>query len=142
MTKKLIDTTDQELLLEYHEQLKAENAELREDNKKRRRPIINGDSITPESLVVCLLCMVVAVAAVCFSTLSNHKDKFYVGHQQYEDQVTKQKDSCYIVYKKISGKDLAVTKCIKDKDKAEISASKLNVEWKSERLNGHKQKTK
>ncbi|MHA2280102.1 MAG: hypothetical protein ACXAC5_04400 [Promethearchaeota archaeon] len=132
--KKLSDTTDQELVLEFVEQLKTDNKRLNEELKKRRRPMfsLNGDGIKRAfnhwtwwmlAIVGCACAITLTLVSVIPS--SYETGRFYIQHRGSTC------GNCYEIMKEVKGgQDDSMTECISNKDEAYKVANEFADEWK------------
>ncbi|MHA2280103.1 MAG: hypothetical protein ACXAC5_04405 [Promethearchaeota archaeon] len=153
--KKLSDTTDQELILEYVGQLKEDNKRLKKELEAHKQPkfLVDADKLsrafdhwTWGAIVVIgiILGVILTIYHVWPSTYET--GRFYLSHQIIDYKIPApcreqparacwlpagDKDSCYTVIKEVeNGGDDSMTACIRDKDIAYKTANEFADEWK------------
>ena len=132
--KKLSETTDQELVLEFVDQLKSDNQRLKKELEKRRQPwfSFNGESLRRVfnhwtwwtlAIIGCMCC--IAITLVSVIPTSRETGRFYVEHRRNTC------GNCYNIVKEIEGgQDDTMTDCISTKDEAYKVANEFADEWK------------
>ncbi len=132
--KRMSETTDQELILEYLEQLKEENQRLKKEVERKKQPklSISGDGIrrafrhwTWITLIMTLCVCALVITIVSVIPNSYESGRFYVTHY------TSSCGNCYKVAKEvIGGSDETMTDCMMTKDEAYRVANEFADEWK------------
>jgi len=132
--KRMSETTDQELILEYLEQLKEENQRLKKELSRNKQPkvSVNGDGLRKAfrhwtwltlTITACV-CMIV-LTLINVIPASRETGRFYVTHY------TSTCGNCYKVVKEVSGgQDKTMTDCVMTKDEAYKVANEFADEWR------------
>jgi hypothetical protein len=154
--KKMSDTTDHELILEFVDQLKSDNQRLKKELEDKKQPkyLINThkldqlfDHWTWGTLTVVAIILSVIYTLYFIWPSTYETGRFYLTHEAINtvrcpDNPSatcwlplEQRSSCYKVIKEIeNGSDDIMTACINDKDEAYKTANEFADEWK--RLKG------
>lgn len=157
MNKESNMPTDPELVLEYIDQLKADNKKLKEELKERKKPILslNADHLGRAfdhwtwAMLVLVGCACAIISTISYIWPSVYETgRFYLDHSVVDynppaacaDIISRGRicrlprgdaGSCYVVVKEIeNGFDDDVTICIRDKDEAYKTANEFADEWK------------
>lgn len=136
--------SDPELVVEYIDQLKADNKRLKEEVKNRKQPKIlfdgNGlmrvlDHWTWGSLITvsCMCGFVLLVVNIWPSVYET--GRFYLTHRMHNYTphvpIQKELDNCYQVNKEVENStDDIMTDCFRDKDEAYQVANEFANDWK------------
>lgn len=153
--KKLSDTTDQGLAVDYAIQMKIENNELKEKLKQRKQAkyLFDGKSLKKVfdhwtwgwiTFIGLILSVILTINHIWPSTYKT--GRFYLEHEMYDYKRPKECNynqryhcrkppgdlgSCYTVIREVeNGIDDIMTACIRDKDKAYKIANEFADEWK------------
>jgi hypothetical protein len=143
--KKMDDTTDQELMLEYIGQLKADNKRLNEELKKRKQTkvLFSGDGIkrafehwTWGTIVVVGVILGIIYTLYFIWPSTYETGRFYLAHsmKNYDPPPPppeKEWDDCYKIIKEYeNGRDEVISNCFRDKDEAYRVANEFANEWR------------
>lgn len=146
--KKLSETTDHELILEYVEQLKEDNKRLKGELESNKQPryIFDGkafekatDHWTWATLVIAGVLIGVIHLIVYIWPSTYETGRFYIQHSSHNygkappcecPPTPKEFDDCYKVIKEIeNGSDESMTSCMRNREDAYKVANELSDEW-------------
>jgi hypothetical protein len=150
--KKLSDTTDQEMVLEYVEQLKQDNKRLKGELEAKRRPLFNfvlltkllrdiADHGATQTLFVISLIALGILAIYGLVSISGPTGEYYVVRAGNQTEIIGDVDCkcpeperitkpCFKVNEEFMlGEDDPISDCYEDKDEAYKAATEFADEW-------------
>jgi len=148
--KKLSETSDSELILEYLEQLKEDNSRLKKELKAKNRPIFDFASLTgllrdiaghwfPQTVLVVSLIVAGILLIYGLAVFHGPNGKFYVERKgtvtiQSIPECTQPppiQKPCFRVVSEVDlGQDDYISDCYDNKDEAYKAAAEFTEEWK------------